>query len=121
MTADNASNNGTLIATLAEMLTTSQDLAVPLDEQQANIRCLPHVIHLAVSDGLEELKANVEMPDRRGGDAGANLAPMSISEAEEAGSPLAQLGMADWEIEQTNAVSGDYASPWKKVCDKLCH
>lgn len=47
MTSDNASNNATLIQSLARCLQETGRI-LDIDAERATIRCLPHIIHLAV-------------------------------------------------------------------------
>lgn len=78
MTADNASNNKTLICALADLINNRNLASHNIDPAQSTIRCLAHIIHLAVTAGLAELKA-VKLTDK---DEIPNLAPLSLIEAE---------------------------------------
>lgn len=74
VTADNASNNGTLLKTLTALVEDGRkrpdrDLTggsddYDVDPQRSMVRCLAHVIHLAVMAMLIKLKA-VKKPDPR--------------------------------------------------------
>lgn len=56
ITADNASNNATMTRALARKLE-STGIITDIDPEKATIRCLAHVIHLAVMAMLVELGA----------------------------------------------------------------
>lgn len=56
ITADNASNNGTLISTIGRLIFQA-DPSIWWDNDRATIRCLPHVVHLAVMALLVGVKA----------------------------------------------------------------
>lgn len=56
ITADNASNNGTHISTIGRLIFTA-DPSLWWDNNRATIRCLPHVVHLAVMALLVGVKA----------------------------------------------------------------
>lgn len=69
MTADNASNNATMMEKLETLF--DNDI-IDFDATKSTIRCLAHVIHLAVMDLLVEVKAvkkkdvredEVDLPD----------------------------------------------------------
>lgn len=61
LTGDNASNNGTMVKELVDLINNERPpSATPLDKDRVTIRCLPHVLHLAVTDLLKELKSLAE-------------------------------------------------------------
>lgn len=81
LAADNASNNGTLVAEFSKLLPNlarPPEVGVRWDGSKAQIRCLPHVIHLAVIALLLGVKA---VP---AGTSNSEFSaePMSVEEAE---------------------------------------
>lgn len=132
MTADNASNNGTMMRRLDQLLTADSGKDNTFKASSSTIRCLAHVIHLAVMDLLVAVKA-VEKPNGRGGsDSEVNdetvafecdlAADLDEEEAEKLGNDdeVAELGnLTDAQIEERqnkeDAAKNDAASPVKKV------
>ena len=57
MTADNASNNGTMMRRLDQLLTADVGDDNTFKASSSTIRCLAHIIHLAVMDLLIAVKA----------------------------------------------------------------
>jgi hypothetical protein len=60
VTTDNASNNITFVA---ELESVCQERGIPFTEADNHVRCMAHVIHLAVQEFLKKLQ--VEAPDTR--------------------------------------------------------
>ena len=118
MTADNASNNGTLVQTLTTLINEDRMVAASslewddseeMDPERAIIRCLAHVIHLAVMDMLIVLKA-VKKKDVR---LTYNIDVMTEAEAE-------ALGGGDDKVEKEamglQEEDVDLSSAIQKVC-----
>lgn len=58
MAADNASNNATTVQNLTQLITgLAATITSRWDGTKAQIRCLPHIIHLAVMALLKNIKA----------------------------------------------------------------
>jgi len=98
VTADNMSNNTTLLDNIVKSIKTSQDTAIAksddalvdklseLDPQRSMIHCLPHVIHLAVMALLDSLDAVSEKDAAPVGDVD-EFDLMTEDEAERIGVP----------------------------------
>jgi hypothetical protein len=120
LTADNASNNGTLIQSLADHIN-NQDIrdatSNMVDPAQSMIRCLAHIIHLAVMDGLVALRA-VQKADIQADDDLPDLVPMSLADAEENGGDGPEKNMTDTEV-MSESKSLDTSLPVTKVVTLL--
>jgi hypothetical protein len=117
MTSDNASNNTTLIRTLSERLNECDAINHIVEPEQATIRCLPHVIHLAVQAGLVELKA-IKASDIRTDDTDKDLPdvrPLSEAEAELILPELPETGLTDRQITEEQMDDVDYSSIGNRV------
>jgi hypothetical protein len=61
LTGDNASNNGSMVKELIDLINLERpDTATPLEKDKVTIRCLPHVLHLAVTDLMKGIKSLAE-------------------------------------------------------------
>lgn len=99
VTADNASNNGTLLASLVEKIEAARAAAgrnsnfeeveklEELDPERAMIRCLAHIIHLAVMEILLAIKA-ISKKDAQAVGNWDEFEPMTEEEAERIGVPV---------------------------------
>lgn len=117
MTADNASNNSTLIKKLADLINSCDVVSNNIDSLQASIHCLAHIIHLAVTIGLVKLNAIkstdicnlddlVGLPD---------LTPLSVEEAETITAASTESVLSDREIEEEEDSRVDFSLPTSKA------
>lgn len=49
-----------MVTELVDMINTKRPTAAALDKERVTIRCLPHILHLAVTDLLKALKSLAE-------------------------------------------------------------
>ena len=107
LTTDNAANNGTMIETLAKTLTNTGRIGF-IDHDRVRVRCLAHIIHLAVTALLAEICG-------RSVDHDPELEPISVEEAENYLGDGDEASLSDRElIDEEN--EEDFSSSVAKVC-----
>ncbi|KAF7318939.1 Dimer-Tnp-hAT domain-containing protein [Mycena chlorophos] len=62
MTLDNASNNDTAMAELADLINADRDATIPFHEDGNRIRCYGHIINIAAQTLMKEIKENPTAP-----------------------------------------------------------
>lgn len=120
MTADNASNNGTMMKRLSQLWNRTASHPAGFDAQEATLRCLCHIIHLAIMQFLVVLGA-VKESEARDGELDLAM-DLSEADAEKLGDDKEVEALGKLTNEQIIAQKGGDASesgPWviRKVRD----
>ena len=115
MTADNASSNRTMISSLTRKLTNSANSGT-IEPEQATIRCLAHIIHLAVMSLLAGVGV-IPKPADGSDPISSNHDAITLEEMEEYSGDGVEAGLSDDDLAFEAEYEGDRAvSIIARVC-----